>query len=162
MLKNYQDLPGKEKQRFFSSLLSIHILLWLICFEFPVSVCTDLIIGPTALLHFLSENKWRQSAAAISHPFVWKPLNTICPAREICTLSMWVIHWLHRNISGCFLSACSQWLQWQKDIALSTVLHAAGECQELSVDTAGPCCNLGIPAVLGQRAPAPSFPSRHS
>lgn len=56
-----------------------------------------------------------------------------------------------------FFSACSRWLQWQKDTALSTLLHAAGGCQELSVGTAGLCCNLGSPAVLGQRAPAPAF-----
>lgn len=139
------------------SLLPIHILLWLICFEFPVSVCTDLNIGPTALLHFLSENKWRQSAAAISHPFVWKPLNTICLAREISALSMWVIHWLHRNISGWAFSACNdrRTLPW----AQSCMLQAGARS---SVGTAGPCCNLGSPAVLGQRAPAPSFPSCHS
>lgn len=97
-----EELPGFAGQRQAKVFLShtIHIPLRLICFEFPVSVCTDPIIGPTALLRFLSENKPRQSAEEISRPLVWKPLNTVCPAREIGALSMWVIHWLHRNISG--------------------------------------------------------------
>lgn len=101
-LKHTEELPGFAGQRQVKFFIShtMHLPLWPIWFEFPLSVCTDLAIGPTALLCFLSENKPRQSAEATSRPLVWKSLNTVCPAREISALSMWVIHWLHRSISG--------------------------------------------------------------
>ena len=65
VLKNYQDLPGKDEQRFLSHTLSTCLCDW---FEFPAPVCTDLIISPAAL-RFLSENKPRRPAEATSRPW---------------------------------------------------------------------------------------------
>lgn len=67
-----EESPGFARQRQAKVFLShtIHEPLRLICFEFPMSVCTDPIIAPAALLRFLLENKPRQSAEAISRPLV--------------------------------------------------------------------------------------------